>query len=97
MSKPIEPPFRQALRQLAAWRLRQSGPHPSPEELVGYAKRSISGAMSDRIQDHIAICPGCAKTALALIEARRGDARPDLSVEWQRFKERLAEEVGNGD
>ncbi|HEY8022717.1 MAG TPA: zf-HC2 domain-containing protein [Thermoanaerobaculia bacterium] len=59
---PLEP----ALRALAERQRRELGPHLEADELVGYRERALAPAETERVRDHLALCPECAGLLLEL-------------------------------
>jgi hypothetical protein len=69
--------------------------HPSHDELHAYAAGALDAAERDRIEDHLALCRDCARTALDL--AVLEDEEPEelaeerlpetvLAAEWERLR-----------
>jgi hypothetical protein len=59
---PLEP----ALRALAERQRRELGPHLEADELVAYRERALAPAETERVRDHLALCPECAGLLLEL-------------------------------
>ncbi len=85
------------VRALAA-EARRSLEHPLPEELLDYQAGDLREAERERIQEHLALCPGCVRALLDLeafpdVEPVRPEDRltdAELSHEWQRFRQAVA-------
>lgn len=84
------------IRGLAAEARRGLEPHPSPGELLDYQAGDLAEEERERLQDHLALCPGCARTVLDLsafpdVEPLREEDRladSALASEWRRFQDR---------
>lgn len=90
--------LRTAVRDLAAALERGVGDHPAPEELLDFVAGDLSEVDRERIEEHLALCRGCARTALELAgspeaePAEAGELMTDreLEAEWQRFRAAVA-------
>ena len=82
------------IRGLAAEARRALASHPSPDELLDYHAGDLSAAERERIQDHLALCPECARAVLDLaafpgVEPAREEDRlatAEVDAEWRRFQ-----------
>lgn len=91
-----EPVLHASIRALAAESRRGLAPHPSPDELLDYQAGDLSPQQREGIQDHLALCPECARAVLDLsrfpdVEPARQEDRladADVAAEWRRFRER---------
>ncbi|HYU33933.1 MAG TPA: zf-HC2 domain-containing protein, partial [Thermoanaerobaculia bacterium] len=83
-----------AVRDLAAALERGLGDHPAPGELLDFVAGDLSEAERERIEEHLALCRECARTALELAEPPGAEAAPagelltekELAAEWRRFR-----------
>src|SRR5947199_4482567 len=90
-----------ALVRAAAREARQTlGPHPPPEELLGYHAGTWRGEAREQVQGHLALCPDCARAVLDLaafprLEPVHPEDEPDdaaVAAEWRRFRARARAE-----
>jgi len=58
--------FSGALHLLAEDERRRSDAHPEPDDLLAYHAGELSEEERERLQDHLAVCPRCARTVLDL-------------------------------
>ncbi len=90
MSEPILP----LLRAYAAERRRTLTEHPTPDELLDYHLGDGAPEQRELIQDHLALCPDCARALLDfaafpdLVPAAGGDPPPAAAAAWTRLRER---------
>jgi hypothetical protein len=89
-------PLGPALRALAARARQDLGPHPDADDLVAYSERRLGAAESERLRDHLALCPECAGLlldlgALADDDEAAGAVLSDRQVEaaWRDVASRL--------
>jgi Putative zinc-finger len=83
-----------AIRELAAAAEHGLRDHPAPGELLDFVAGDLSAAERERIEEHLALCRDCARTALDLAAdaesqpAPRGDlvTEKELAAEWERFR-----------
>ena len=61
-----KPDLREAIRALATEARAEAGDHPSPDVLLRYARGALNEQESDRLQDHLAVCPECTRHLLDL-------------------------------
>lgn len=88
--------LRDAVRVLAAEARSVETDHPMPDELVDYQAGDLNQKERARIQDHLAVCPDCARAVLEMdafpdVGALPAAARPsgrDLAAAWERFQDR---------
>jgi hypothetical protein len=89
-----EPDLRSAIRGMAA-EARRGVEHPAPEELLDYHSGDLAPAETQRNQEHLALCPVCARTLLDLdsfpdVEPVREEDRltaAELTGQWRRFQD----------
>jgi hypothetical protein len=90
--------LRDAVRALAAEARSVETDHPMPDELVDYQAGDLNQIERARIQDHLAVCPDCARAMLEMdafpdAGALPPSARPtgrDLTAAWERFQDRTS-------
>lgn len=71
--------------------------HPAPEDLLDYHAGDLPPEERERIQNHLALCPGCVRVVLDLqsfpdVEPVREEDRlteDELAAEWRRFETRI--------
>ncbi len=71
--------------------------HPAPGELLDFLAGDLPEAEQERIEEHLALCRACARTALELAsgseeELASGEARltkEEVAAEWERFRAAL--------
>jgi hypothetical protein len=88
--------LRDAVRALAAEARSVEKDHPMPDELVDYQAGDLNQQERARIQDHLALCPDCARALLAMDAFPDAGALPaaerpsgrDLAAAWERFQDR---------
>jgi Putative zinc-finger len=88
--------LKDAVRAVAAEARSAVADHPMPDELVDYHVGDLTANERERIQDHLALCPDCARAVLEMDSLpepetlgpaeRLGDR--ELTAEWERFRER---------
>jgi Putative zinc-finger len=88
--------LKDAVRAVAAAARCSVADHPMPDELVDYHAGDLTAEERERIQDHLAVCPDCARAVLEMNSLpepatlgpaeRLGDR--ELTAEWERFRER---------
>ena len=83
-----------ALRAVADAMLAREPEHPSAEELVRHSHGELSGADQERVQDHLAICPDCARLRLALPQLATGgkaaaNADSNAAEDFERLRSAL--------
>ncbi|MDP9119820.1 MAG: zf-HC2 domain-containing protein, partial [Acidobacteriota bacterium] len=72
--------------------------HPSPDLLIGYCLGALPPEDDDRLQDHLTLCPECARLVLDLTALAAPSppaphpSEPGLTREWERLSARLAGE-----
>lgn len=87
-----------AVQDLAVALERGLGDHPAPGELLDFLAGDLSEGGRERIEDHLALCRACARTALELAGSSELEAAPagalltekELAAEWERFRGALA-------
>ena len=90
MSTPLLP----LLRAYAAERRRTLTEHPTPDELVDYHLGDGTPEQRERLQDHLALCPDCARAVLdlaafpAVAPAAGGEGSLDTTAAWNRLRDR---------
>jgi len=90
-----EPGLKVAIRALAEEERRALSDHPMPDELVDYQAGDVTAEEEARIQEHLALCPACARAVLevgALPEVRLSERTVD--AEWARFQARTGTQPG---
>jgi hypothetical protein len=88
--------LRDAVRALAAEARSVEKDHPMPDELVDYQAGDLNQKERARIQDHLAVCPDCARAVLEMdafpdVGVLPAAVRPsgrDLAAAWERFQDR---------
>lgn len=87
-----------SIRELAAVLERGLDEHPAPAELQDFLAGDLPEDQRERIEEHLALCPTCARAALDLAElpdlepVRRGEllTESELAAQWERFKTSVA-------
>jgi hypothetical protein len=69
-----------------------SGGHPAPELLFEYQERLLTPVQAEEVQDHLALCPDCARMVLELA----GTVPPAVPGAPSRLSEREMAEVWPG-
>lgn len=75
----------------------KAGEHPAPEQLFEYQEGLLTGKEEAEVQDHLALCPDCARMVLELsgtVEPELPEVAPALSEErmsvlWPGLRRRL--------
>lgn len=102
MSNPDDRSVKAALRDLAAAMESDLSAHPAPEALLDFLAGDLPEDEREGIEEHLAICRSCARTALdfsMLPESEReeGEGEPlserELASEWERFRATVAPPV----
>lgn len=75
-----KPDLDQAIRRMAAEDRRTRTDHPDPEELLAYHERRLPEAEAERVRDHLAGCPECARVVLDF------EAFPDLEPPSEEYR-----------
>lgn len=91
-------PLKNGIRAFASEARRNLGEHPSPEELIAYQAYELTGTESQRIREHLGICPECVNAVLDLeafpaVERREPEAgaTPEESAKmWNAIEAGLA-------
>jgi anti-sigma factor RsiW len=88
--------LRTGIRDLAAALERGVEDHPAPAELLDFVAGDLPEAERRRIEEHLALCRDCARTALELAESPGVEpvgellTRQEVAAEWERFRGALA-------
>lgn len=95
-----KPDLDDALRELAEEDRRGLAEHPDPVTLLDYHERRLPEAEADRVQEHLARCPECARAVLDF--AAFPDLEPpteehrltpaDVQSRWRELRARLEAE-----
>lgn len=75
-----KPDLDQAIRRMAAEDRRTRTEHPDPEELLAYHERQLTEPEAERLRDHLAGCPECARVVLDF------EAFPDLEPPGEEYR-----------
>lgn len=93
------PTLREASRKVAAAARRHLGSHPQPRALIAYQAGELPKEEEGRLQDHLVLCPDCAKVVLDLaafpevnIPQEKVRALEALVPSWESIHERLLEQ-----
>lgn len=93
MSERLKASFRIIAEQMN----RESGGHPSAEDLVDYHAGILQPEVEDRLQEHLSVCSECTQLLLDLPAFSRpgGEEGPslskaDLTEAWERMRHRFS-------
>lgn len=95
-----KPDLDDALRELAEEDRRSPGEHPDPVTLLDYHEGRLPEAETDRVQEHLARCPDCARAVLDFaafpnLEPPTEEHRltpADVQSRWRELRARLEAE-----
>jgi Putative zinc-finger len=87
----------ESLGELASEARRRQGPdaHPTPETLTAYHAGDLTPAAAEDVQEHLAVCPHCARLLLdlpAFLEAPAADLETldvEADASWRAIRVRL--------
>lgn len=94
--------FEGSLHALAEDERRRLEAHPSPARLAAFQARELSPEAAEEVEEHLALCPSCARYFLdlqAFEEGRVGEepspiSDPVMAEDWAALQGRMAQEEG---
>lgn len=95
--------FETSLHALAEEERQRLEAHPSPARLAAFQARELSPEAAEEIEEHLALCPSCARYFLDLqaFEEGRGEeerspiSRQMTAEDWVALQGRIAQEGGS--